>query len=241
MPRYKWLLEDQRSRRRTVADVIDVLHSQGVFDGARTAEIRVGALQVRSEEIVGLVAVFAESTTAETIFVVKLPSSKQFRAKRQGSQDAETFDIFRFHEAIIDGSGAVELADGTRLRAVELAPALPWSASMHRNRMSLEELAVDLLFETLGEHRYNRSPEEYERLASLIPHLKEAHYRVNERLEQLQKKGQQPYSEICYFKAGDVVPRYVPFPTKISAETLRKGLIALGFRAPKWQKHHLTI
>lgn len=239
MPRHQWLHEDQRNKRRTIAGAIDVLHSQGIFESARTVEIRVAALQVRSEEIVGLGAVLAESAAAETIFVVTLPSSKQFRAKRQGGYDTETFDIFRLHEAIIDGSGAVELADGTRLRAVELVPALPWSASMYRNRMSLQELAVDLLFETFGEHRYNRSPQEYERLASLIPHLKEAHDRVNKRLEQLQKTGQQPYSEICYFKAGDIVPRYVPFPTKISAETLRKGLIAIGFRTPKWQKQQI--
>ncbi|WP_271570206.1 hypothetical protein [Bradyrhizobium sp. CCBAU 11386] len=56
---------------------------------------------------------------------------------------------------------------------------------MHRNRMPLEELAVDFLFETFGEHRYNRSPQQYEYLASLVPPLKQAYHRVNERLKGL--------------------------------------------------------
>ena len=38
-------------------------------------------------------------------------------------------------------------------------------------RKPLEELAVDLLFETYGEHRYNRSPEAYERLCVPSFHL----------------------------------------------------------------------
>ncbi|UPJ74512.1 hypothetical protein [Bradyrhizobium sp. 187] len=232
MPSYEWLQPGERNKRRSIADATDLLPS----DGARKGEIRVVGLQLRSREVVGQVAVFAKNAVAGSISIVTLPTCKKCRGRREGSQEVEEFDIFRLDGAIVDGSGTVELVDGTRLRAVELVPALPWSASMHRNRMSLQELAVDLLFDTLGEDRYNRSPQEYERLASLIPHIKEAHHRVNERLEQLQKTGQQPYSAICYFKAGDVAPRYVPFPTKISAETLRKGLIAIGLRTPKWLK-----
>jgi hypothetical protein len=50
---------------------------------------------------------------------------------------------------------------------------------MYRTRKPLEELALDLLFEALGESRYNRSPEDYERLCALIPPLKQAHFLVN--------------------------------------------------------------
>lgn len=235
MPRYRWLEEDQRNRRRGIADVIEVLLRHGAFDHPLAVQIRVGALRLPSEEVVGLVGVFVENPVEEATSIVTLPSSKQFRAKRHGSQEIESFDTFRLDGATFDGSGAVELADGARLCAVEVTPALPRSA-MHRNRMPLEELAVDLLFDTFGEHRYNRSPQEYEHLASLIPPLKQAHHHVNERLKALHREGKQRYSPICYFKAGDVVPRYMPFPTTISAETIRKGLIALGFRAPRWQK-----
>jgi hypothetical protein len=107
--------------------------------------------------------------------------------------------------------------------------------SKYRPRRSLEELAIDLLFETFDEHRYNRTPEEYEYLCSLVPPLKEAHYRVNQRLKQIHDSGKPPY-EICYFKDGDLAPVYFPFPTSISAETIRNGLVAHGFRIPKWRK-----
>lgn len=100
--------------------------------------------------------------------------------------------------------------------------------------MPLEELAVNLLFKALGEDRYNRSPQEYANLISLIPPLKEAIYLVNQGLQELIESGQQ--HEICYFQPGDLAPRYIPFPSKISVDTLRKGLITAGFREPKWQK-----
>ena len=44
---------------------------------------------------------------------------------------------------------------------------------MHRTRKPLEELAVDLLLDSLDEHRYNRSPQQYQRLSTLIPPLKQ--------------------------------------------------------------------
>jgi hypothetical protein len=46
----------------------------------------------------------------------------------------------------------------------------------------LEELALNLLFESYGEHRYNRSAEEYEYLSTLTENLKDVHFRVNKRL-----------------------------------------------------------
>ena len=90
---------------------------------------------------------------------------------------------------------------------------------MNCTRKPLEELAVDLLFDALGEHRYNRSPEEYERLRSLIPHLKQAHYLVNRGLKELHERGILRGRAICDFKAGDRVPRYRPYPRTISIET----------------------
>lgn len=103
---------------------------------------------------------------------------------------------------------------------------------MYRPRRSLEELAVDLLFADFGEHRYNRSAQEYAHLSSLIPPLKDAHYRVNQQLRKLIESGL-PLPEICYFRPDDLAPVYKPFPTSISSETLRHGLITTGFRVPK--------
>src|SRR5215471_15224148 len=106
---------------------------------------------------------------------------------------------------------------------------------MNPTRKPLEELAVDLLFETLGEHRYNRSPQEYQRLRTLIPPLKQAHHLVNQRLKQLHDDGKLRDRAICDFKAGDRFPFDRPYPDTISIQTLRNGLVALGFRDPKWR------
>jgi hypothetical protein len=105
---------------------------------------------------------------------------------------------------------------------------------MSRPRRSLEELAVDLLFAALGEHRYNRSAQEYATLCSLIPPLKRADYLVNQQLQKLNELGMQ--YEICYFRPGDLAPVYRPFPTSISLQTLRNGLIATGFRVPRQRR-----
>ena len=107
---------------------------------------------------------------------------------------------------------------------------------MHPNRKPVEELAVDLLFESFGENRYNRTPEEYEYLCSLIPNLKQAHYRVNQQLKKRHEEGKFRNRAICDFKGGDKVPIYRPYPETISIETIRIALIKLGFRDPKWTK-----
>jgi hypothetical protein len=48
---------------------------------------------------------------------------------------------------------------------------------VYRSLKPLEELALDLLFESYGEDRYNRSDEEYEYLSTLTENLKDAHFR----------------------------------------------------------------
>jgi len=125
VPSYERLQANQRDKRRAIADIIDVLVQNNIApEHPNGARVRVGALQLPSEEIVGLVDVFVESAADEKTFIVSLPTSAQFRAKRQGSSEIETFDIFQLDGAIIHFSGGVELPDGTHLRAVEVVPAL---------------------------------------------------------------------------------------------------------------------
>jgi hypothetical protein len=107
---------------------------------------------------------------------------------------------------------------------------------LYRPARPLEELALDLLFESYGEDRYNRSTEDYERLRSHATSLKVAHFRVNEELKKENSEGRQRYSAICRFRAGDISPRYEPYPTSISIDTIRNALNFSGFRKPKWQK-----
>jgi hypothetical protein len=107
---------------------------------------------------------------------------------------------------------------------------------MYRPAKPLEELALDLLFESYGESRYNRTVAEYERLSALVKNLKDAHFRVNRSLEQCKKSDQPRWDAICYFKAGDLTPRYAPLPESISMETIRNALVFSGFREPRRRK-----
>ena len=107
---------------------------------------------------------------------------------------------------------------------------------MYRTAKPLEELALDLIFESYGESRYNRTASEYEYLASLLGSLKELHFRVNRRLKEYKASEQPRWNGICYFKVGDLKPLYASFPEAISVQTIRDALIVSGFREPKWRK-----
>lgn len=109
---------------------------------------------------------------------------------------------------------------------------------MYRPARPLEELALDLLFESYGEDRYNRSTEDYARLIALVPPLKVAQFRINKALQAELSSGQQRWSAIVRFKAGETAPRYEPFPSSISIGTIRNALNYSGFRAPTWKKQH---
>jgi hypothetical protein len=107
---------------------------------------------------------------------------------------------------------------------------LGWTAN------PLEELALDLIFESYGEDRRNRTAAEYEQLSSMLGPLKELHFRVNKRLQEYKISGQPRWKGICRFRAGDLKPLYSPFPESISLETIRNALIRSGFREPKRRK-----
>ena len=107
---------------------------------------------------------------------------------------------------------------------------------MYRPARPHEELVLDLVFESYGESRYNRTSAEYEQLSTLVTNIKDVHYRVNKRLQEYKKSGQPRSSAIVYFKAGDLKPRYEPFPETISMQTVRTALIFAGFREPKQRR-----
>ena len=107
---------------------------------------------------------------------------------------------------------------------------------MYRPPRPHEELVLDLVFESYGESRYNRTSAEYEHLATLVTNIKDVHYRVNKRLQEYKKSGQPRSAAIVYFKAGDLKPRYEPFPETISMQTVRTALIFAGFRKPKQRR-----
>lgn len=98
----------------------------------------------------------------------------------------------------------------------------------------IQNLALDLVFEVVGEERINRRYEEYLAIAARLPPLKVLHFKVNERLKKLYSEGDRRY-EICLYKPGDLRVRYRSIPGTISYETLRAALTDSGMRPPRRQ------
>jgi len=73
---------------------------------------------------------------------------------------------------------------------------------MSHSLTSKENIALNLIFEWLGESRINRTFDEYAEIASRLPKLEALHAHVNQRLREIAETGSAPY-EICYFRAGD--------------------------------------
>ncbi len=92
---------------------------------------------------------------------------------------------------------------------------------------SKQNIALNLIFDWLGESRYNRTDEEFAEIASRLPKLASLCAHVNEVLRKIGASGSAPY-EICYFKAGDRYPWYEPFPKSLSVTTIRNALINSG-------------
>jgi hypothetical protein len=88
---------------------------------------------------------------------------------------------------------------------------------------SKESIAIDLIFASLGENRFNRTAQAYLEIESRLPKLEAAFAYVNAKLAEVARYGQAPY-QISYFKKGDQGHFYVPFPTSLSRETVRKAI-----------------
>ncbi len=98
---------------------------------------------------------------------------------------------------------------------------------MTQSLTSKENIVINLLFEWLGEERYNRTTADYMAIALRVPKTAAVHAYVNQRLGEIAKSGVPPY-EICYFKAGDYGHWYAPFPDSLSMETVRMALKNFG-------------
>lgn len=98
-----------------------------------------------------------------------------------------------------------------------------------------EGLALDIVFGLFGQSRFNRDIDDwgthykYVYVALNAPKLEAMHADVNIVLQRMAARGLAPF-EICYFKAGDRIPWYEPFPTSLSRETVRKAWTKSGMR-----------
>jgi hypothetical protein len=103
---------------------------------------------------------------------------------------------------------------------------------MREHLTSKQNVALNIIFDDLGESRFNRSAEEYLGISRRLPTLKRLHGMVNDRLQETAKSGAAPY-EICPFMAGDQEIWYKPYPTSLSQETVRLALVNSGMRDPR--------
>ncbi len=92
-----------------------------------------------------------------------------------------------------------------------------------------EDLALDLIFEIVGERRVNRTMEEYAAIAAKLPPIKVLHGYANDRLREIAKDPRRPRG-LCYFKPGDRRAWFKPYPKSILLEVLRSALVKSGMR-----------
>jgi hypothetical protein len=99
------------------------------------------------------------------------------------------------------------------------------------NFTAKQNYALSLIFDLIGESRYNRTLEEYAEIASRLPPLKVLHNQVNEKAAYNAAKW--PDSLSTNFKAGDRYPYYETLPKALSIETIRAALTNSGMVQPR--------
>jgi hypothetical protein len=168
MLQYERLKEEERPQRLTVAHAIDALESVG-FAADDTAEIRIGGLRLPSGEVTGLISAFFSSLIHDKTFIVSLATSGNFQAKHQASSEFAQFDIFELDKALFSGAGDVVLANGTKLRAVEVLPTqLPYDFSDLERR--IVQFTISMMDATDRCYRYfgNGLPLKYQKIAPYL-------------------------------------------------------------------------
>jgi hypothetical protein len=121
---HELLAENDRGKRRTIADALEVLRTSANFEQGDVANVRIGMLRLPSDQIVGLVLVSFDSTVHRKTFFVSLPTADRFRAKLENMPGSQEFEISRLDGATINGEGHVQLSDGTQIRGVVVIPTL---------------------------------------------------------------------------------------------------------------------
>jgi hypothetical protein len=118
MQQYVALDQDGRTKRRTVADALEVVRQRlGVGEITR-AEIRLAPLALPwGGSTAAVVVLFPDLG-----YYVSLPASARFSARTDGLPQSQTFEIALLEGAGICSHGSVLLKDGRRLRAVEVEP-----------------------------------------------------------------------------------------------------------------------
>jgi hypothetical protein len=117
------------------------------------------------------------------------------------------------------------------------SPFTPTKEGAPGSRLTaIQNLAISLMYEAMGECRGNRTAAEYADIAARLPHLKELHFMINKELARFHashaRKGEER-PEFCRFQARDLRVVYEKYPDRISRETIRKALELHGFWVPR--------
>lgn len=122
MPLTPRLLDQAYQSRRSIADAVDVLAQEAAFDSTDHARIEIFPLKLPRGEQAWVLCIVYEAE--KELLYVPLPCSLQFQAKRDGSSSFEFFETPRLEGATVDGMCQVTLSNGTKLRAIEIVPAI---------------------------------------------------------------------------------------------------------------------
>lgn len=119
------LREEERTKRRSIADAIDVVSRFGLPSDS-IGRIQVGPLRLPAGDRICLV----EVVFPHLGYAVSLPTSARFKARTMTHSIREG-DIRLLSNAKVQSDGTVVLRNGERLRAVEVVPGyLPYKPSL---------------------------------------------------------------------------------------------------------------
>ena len=146
------LVEEQRAKRRTIADALGVVERRkDCYGSLGSIEIRVLPLTLPSGKATGLVDVVFPDIGCE----VSLATSTRFKARCEQSSTYRTFEISLLNSAKACADGSVCLANGTRLRAVEVLPAyLPYEPTELDNTILMNVIAQTQSYYCFREIQY---------------------------------------------------------------------------------------
>ncbi len=216
MSTYVRLAEPDRTKRRTAMDALEVLRKQADFQDNDTAQFHIRLLRLPSGEKVGLVDIHSHDPKSDTIHCVSLPTSTHFNAIPDGFPVSRRCEVSRLNRAKIDGMGRIELEDRSKMRALEVEPALlpvePSDLDWRIVHLTLEFIDAKDCYRSLRE---GISPEDY----YLVPN---EHFIDMARLSGLALP---PLRKIADFIAG----KY----REVSGQQIANSLRKFGIRHPQ--------
>jgi hypothetical protein len=133
---YKVLREASRGLRTTLADALDVLHNEAAFRTEDRARVALQPLQLQTDRLAWLVSLLFDGPDVSTGFIVPLRTASAFSAIDMDGSCKRQFGIELIDGATVDSCGIASVANGERLRAIELVPAqLPYELSELEQRI----------------------------------------------------------------------------------------------------------